>query len=128
LQVVARLANDKGADVGCGGPEVMEIEDVPVPQPPRDDEVLVRVHAASVNPVDYKIRRGRYVGTDKLALTLGRDVSGVVARIGSRVQRLKRGDAPCSRQDRGDARRLSRGSAGSRRVAVRAVAPAQAAP
>lgn len=37
-----------------GGPETMVLEDVPIPQP-REDELLLRVHAASVNPVDYKI-------------------------------------------------------------------------
>jgi len=75
-----------------GGSEVMEIEEVPVPQP-QESEVLVRVHAASVNPVDYKIRRGGYVGADKLPLTLGRDASGVVESIGARVERVERGDA-----------------------------------
>jgi NADPH:quinone reductase-like Zn-dependent oxidoreductase len=40
-----------------GGSEALMLDDVPWPQP-KDDEVLVRVHAASVNPVDYKIRSG----------------------------------------------------------------------
>ena len=75
-----------------GGPEVMELEEVPVPQP-REDEMLVRVHTASVNPVDYKIRRGGYVGEDKLPLTLGRDGCGVVESCGTRIERFKRGDA-----------------------------------
>src|SRR5260221_5830358 len=74
-----------------GGPEVMDIEEVPVPQP-QADELLVRVHAASVNPIDYKIRRG-VGGADKLPLTLGRDASGVVESAGSRVERVKPGDA-----------------------------------
>ena len=42
-----------------GGPEVLELEDLPMPQP-QDDEVVVRVHAASINPVDYKTRGGGY--------------------------------------------------------------------
>jgi NADPH:quinone reductase-like Zn-dependent oxidoreductase len=62
------------------GPEVMEIEEVPVPQP-QDDEVLVRVHAA-VNPVDYKIRRGGYVGTDKLLISSS--ISSVARRRNAR--------------------------------------------
>ena len=42
---------------GFGDPEVLELDDVPIPQP-GEGELLVRIHAASVNPVDYKIRRG----------------------------------------------------------------------
>jgi NADPH:quinone reductase-like Zn-dependent oxidoreductase len=77
-----------------GGPEVMRLEDLPVPQP-QDDEILLRVYAASVNPVDYKTRAGKYpaVGSDKLPVTLGRDVSGTVESAGPRVQGLKQGDA-----------------------------------
>jgi NADPH:quinone reductase-like Zn-dependent oxidoreductase len=58
-----------------GGPEVLQIVDVDQPQP-GEGEVLVKVHAASVNPLDYKIRRGdREV---PLPAILGIDVSGVV--------------------------------------------------
>jgi NADPH:quinone reductase-like Zn-dependent oxidoreductase len=77
-----------------GGPEVMRLEDLPVPQPGRD-EILVRAHAASVNPVDYKTRQGKFaaVGRDKLPVTLGRDVSGTVESCGPGVQRFRPGDA-----------------------------------
>src|SRR5579875_2281648 len=77
-----------------GGPEVMRVEEMPVPQP-QDDEILLRVHAASVNPVDYKTREGKFaaVGRDKLPVTLGRDVSGTVESCGPRAQTFKRGDA-----------------------------------
>jgi NADPH:quinone reductase-like Zn-dependent oxidoreductase len=77
-----------------GGPEVMQIEEIPIPQP-QSDEFLLRVHAASVNPVDYKIREGKYpaVGPDKLPLTLGRDVSGTVESSGPNAQTFQRGDA-----------------------------------
>ena len=40
-----------------GDPEVLELDEVPVPRS-GEDELLVRIHAASVNPIDYKIRRG----------------------------------------------------------------------
>ena len=57
-----------------GGPEVLQVAPVPIPQPV-DDEVLVRVHAASVNPVDGKTRAGEFppVGEADLPVTLGRD-------------------------------------------------------
>lgn len=76
-----------------GGPEVMAIEDLPVPQP-RDDEILLRVRAASVNPVDYKTRSGQYpkVSEDQLPMTLGRDVSGIVERCGANVDSFAPGD------------------------------------
>ena len=77
-----------------GGPEVLELEQQPMPEP-GEGEVLVRVLAASVNPVDYKIRSGGYpaVGEDKLPMTLGRDVAGVVDRCGPGVTSLEVGHA-----------------------------------
>ena len=64
-----------------GGPEVVEFAEVPVPQP-RAGEVLVKVEAASLNPVDYKIRGGKYplVKDDKLPYVLGRDFSGTIVQ------------------------------------------------
>jgi NADPH:quinone reductase-like Zn-dependent oxidoreductase len=75
-----------------GGPDVLKFEEQPVPEP-KADEVLIRVHAASVNPVDYKMRNGGYVPPDQLPLTLGRDISGVVEGVGSNVQKFQTGDA-----------------------------------
>ncbi|HEV8026336.1 MAG TPA: NADP-dependent oxidoreductase [Stellaceae bacterium] len=75
-----------------GGPEVMAVEGVPVPEP-AGDEILLRVHAASVNPVDYKIRQGKFVGADKLPIALGRDASGTVEKTGPAQRELRRGDA-----------------------------------
>jgi len=71
---------------GFGGPEMLAYESIPVPQPGRD-MVLVKVLAASVNPVDIKTREGRYpiIREDALPYTLGRDFAGVVARIGEDV-------------------------------------------
>jgi NADPH:quinone reductase-like Zn-dependent oxidoreductase len=69
-----------------GGPEALERVSVPVPRP-RPGEVLVKVLAASVNPVDIKTREGKYpmVRDDALPFTLGRDFAGVVARVGDGV-------------------------------------------
>jgi NADPH:quinone reductase-like Zn-dependent oxidoreductase len=77
-----------------GGPEVLKVEDIPIPEP-KGGEFLVRVNAAGVNPVDYKIRSGKYpaVKEDQLPMTLGRDVSGVVERGGSDGGPIKKGDA-----------------------------------
>ncbi len=77
-----------------GGPEAMKLEEIETPQP-QDDEVLIRVHAASVNPIDYKIREGGFppVKAQHLPKILGRDIAGVVERCGSAVTRWHEGDA-----------------------------------
>lgn len=74
--------------------EVIERAQVPIPQPV-DDEVLVRVRAASINPVDWKIAQGDYppVGADRLPLVLGRDVAGTIEAVGTRAHyMLSHGD------------------------------------
>jgi NADPH:quinone reductase-like Zn-dependent oxidoreductase len=67
-----------------GGPEVLQLDDIPRPEP-RDGKLLIRVVAASVNPVDYKIRQGAFPGVKAadLPVTLGRDISGVVETPGA---------------------------------------------
>ncbi len=72
-----------------GGPEVLKYEDAPRPQP-KDDEVLIRVMAAAVNPVDVFIREGRIT---HFPLILGMDVAGVVEHAGNKVTKFKQGDA-----------------------------------
>ncbi|HEX3843301.1 MAG TPA: NADP-dependent oxidoreductase [Steroidobacteraceae bacterium] len=76
-----------------GGPEVLELADIAKPEP-KDDELLIKVRAASVNPVDYKIRSGAYpvVKQDQLPRVLGRDVAGEVERCGRAVRNFKEGD------------------------------------
>lgn len=89
------MSTMKAVRIGTfGGPDVLSIEDLPIPEP-REDEFLVKIHAASVNPVDYKIREGKYpaVKGDKLPYVLGRDISGVVAACGAKAANSKKGDA-----------------------------------
>jgi NADPH:quinone reductase-like Zn-dependent oxidoreductase len=76
-----------------GGPEVLRHEEAPRPQL-KEDELLIRVHAAGVNPLDWKVRSGSLNGSARHALPLipGWDVSGVVEKVGRRVSRFKRGD------------------------------------
>lgn len=67
---------------GFGGPDVLKLEEITRPEPGMG-ELLVRVAATSVNPIDYKARTGsipQMFGEDKLPLVLGWDVSG---RVGS---------------------------------------------
>jgi NADPH:quinone reductase-like Zn-dependent oxidoreductase len=83
-----------------GGPEVLKYEDAPRPQPAAG-EVLIRVHAAGVNPVDRGVRSGFLKERLKYTLPMipGWDVSGVVEAVGPGVSRLKVGDAVYSRPD-----------------------------
>jgi NADPH:quinone reductase-like Zn-dependent oxidoreductase len=77
-----------------GGPEVMKLEELPLPVPAAD-ELLIKVYASSVNPADYIIRQG---GNDllrqflKLPLGLGLDAAGTVDAVGSEVTDFKKGD------------------------------------
>jgi NADPH:quinone reductase-like Zn-dependent oxidoreductase len=83
-----------------GGPEVLKYEDAPKPQA-GPGEVLIRVHAASVNPVDWKVRQGylQQMMKYKMPMIPGWDVSGVVEAVGAGVTRLKPGDEVYGRPD-----------------------------
>lgn len=76
-----------------GGPETMTVSDVGIPKP-EAGEVLVRNMAVGVNPVDFKIRAGLYpeVKADKLPLTLGREVAGLIEAVGEGVEGFQVGD------------------------------------
>ncbi|GAA0492442.1 NADP-dependent oxidoreductase [Streptomyces olivaceiscleroticus] len=75
-----------------GGPEALTVDRVARPEP-LPTEVLVRVHAAGVNPVDWKTRAGHgMAGLQTLPLILGWDVSGVVEEVGFGVTTLAPGD------------------------------------
>lgn len=73
-----------------------------MPEPElREDDVLVKVHAASMNLLDAKIKNGEFkpLLPYRLPLILGHDVAGVVVKVGARVRRFKPGDAVYSRPD-----------------------------
>jgi NADPH:quinone reductase-like Zn-dependent oxidoreductase len=71
-----------------GGPEVLRIDEIEVPSPEAGD-VLVRVTAASINPVDYKIRQGTFpkITQTDLPVTLGRDICGIIGTGGAEPPR-----------------------------------------
>src|SRR5438270_13175106 len=73
-----------------GGPDVLRYEDAPMPKPGAN-ELLVRVQAAGVNPVDWKIRQG-LLGTFPLPAIMGSDFSGVVDSAGSDVHEFQPGE------------------------------------
>lgn len=83
-----------------GKKETGRIDDVPTPSL-RDDDVLIRVHAASVNALDTKIRRGEFkvILPYRLPLILGNDLAGTVERVGASVRQLKPGDEVYARPD-----------------------------
>lgn len=75
----------------AGGPDKLVLEDAPIPAP-GDDEMLVRVHAAAVNPVDAKIRARGPSSGGRFPSIPGYDVSGVVEAAGKAVTKFKVGD------------------------------------
>src|SRR5215467_321300 len=74
-----------------GGAEVLKLEQVPTPKPARG-EVLVRIHAAGVNPYDTYMRAGTYARKPPLPYTPGSDGAGVIEDIGEGVEKVKPGD------------------------------------
>ena len=76
-----------------GGQEVLQLTEQPEPVI-RPDQLLIKVHAASVNPIDWRIRSGglqRFISCE-FPVILGREVAGVVARVGSDVTGFAPGD------------------------------------
>src|SRR6266852_9813227 len=74
-----------------GGPEVLRLEELPDPKP-GPSEVLVRVRAAGVNPVDGYIRAGTYVRKPALPYVPGSDGAGEIESVGADVQDFAPGD------------------------------------
>ena len=77
-----------------GGPEVLKYEDAPRPER-KEDEILVRVIAAGVNPVDGMIRAGMFAKNSKNAFPMvpGYDIAGIVEETGAKIDKYKTGDA-----------------------------------
>ncbi len=93
----------KAAVIDQFGPSsVLQVRDIPVPEI-ADDQILVKVNAASVNPIDWKIRDGmmgdRY--GNEFPMVLGLDASGVVVKVGDSVSEFKEGDEVYARSDIG---------------------------
>ena len=74
-----------------GGPESFELRDISKPVP-QAGQVLVRVHATSINPLDFQVRRGDYADYVPLPSITGHDVSGVVEAVGPGVTSFEPGD------------------------------------
>ena len=83
-----------------GGPELLHYEDAPQPRI-KPDDLLIRVRAAAVNPVDWKIREGYLQGflNHQLPLILGWDVAGTVVEVGPQATGFKVGDEVYARPD-----------------------------
>jgi NADPH:quinone reductase-like Zn-dependent oxidoreductase len=86
---------------GYGGPEHTALTEVPQPSP-RTGELLVRVHAAGLNPVDFKTRAGalKIIRNYPLPVVMGNELSGVVEAVGSGVMRFAKGDRVFARVDK----------------------------
>ena len=74
-----------------GGPEVLQVTEAAEPEPSGDHDVLVRLKAAGINPVDYKLRAGGTIG-GVLPAVLGWDGAGIVESVGGSVTRVRPGD------------------------------------
>ena len=76
-----------------GGADVLSYDEVPTPEP-QSDEILIRIHAAPINPIDWKIREGYMQDWLPLQLPLipGSEFAGVVAAVGANVQAFQAGE------------------------------------
>jgi len=76
----------------AGDPEVLQLQELPDPKIEKDTEILVRLHAAGVNPIDTKLRQRGTFYPDQMPAILGCDGAGVVEAVGSAVQKFRVGD------------------------------------
>lgn len=84
-----------------GTPDVLQVADIERPQI-KPDQLLVKVYASSINPIEWKMRKGmlKILTGSKFPLILGFDVSGEVIEIGAQVSHFKPGDLVYARLDR----------------------------
>lgn len=75
-----------------GGPEVLEVAENSTPFITDPSQVLVKVRATSVNPLDYQVRRGDYASQFELPITTGHDIAGDVVAVGEAVTKWEPGD------------------------------------
>lgn len=96
--MTAKRANAEKVDMKAivmtapGGPEVLTLEHIPIPRIQRDTQLLVRLMAAGVNPVDTKLRQRGTLYPDRTPAILGCDAAGIVEAVGEAVTRFKPGD------------------------------------
>ena len=76
----------------AGGPEELQLSDIPKPRLPSPSHILVRLRAAGVNPVDYKLRKSGTFFPDRLPAILGCDGAGIVEECGKDARRFRPGD------------------------------------
>ncbi|MGI8469900.1 MAG: NADPH:quinone reductase [Pyrinomonadaceae bacterium] len=74
-----------------GAPEVLKLEETPNLEP-NENQILVRVKAAGVNPVDTYVRSGQYASKPNLPYTPGKDAAGIVEKTGANITKFKTGD------------------------------------
>lgn len=75
-----------------GSPDVLQLQDIPTPTIKNATEVLIRLKAAGINPIDTKLRQRGTFYPEQMPAILGCDGAGIVEAIGSQVQRFKPGD------------------------------------
>lgn len=76
----------------AGGPDLLKLQEVPRPTLEKDTDLLVRLYAAGINPIDTKLRQRGSFYPDKTPTILGCDGAGVVEAVGEAVQRFQVGD------------------------------------
>ncbi|XP_006888665.1 PREDICTED: quinone oxidoreductase isoform X1 [Elephantulus edwardii] len=75
-----------------GGPEVLKLQSDVIQPVPKEHQVLIKVHACGINPVETYIRSGTYSRKPNLPYTPGSDVSGIIEAVGNNVSTFKKGD------------------------------------
>ena len=88
-----------------GSVEVMQVRDVPMPAIGAG-QLLVEVHATSINPIEWKMREGQMAARygEEFPMILGFDCAGIVAEVGEGVTEFQTGDAIMARSDVGTGR------------------------